>query len=257
MRHDWQFLNDRSLFRGGIVIERELWGMRIFIRANEIFVANISDILERSENPVRIVQLIVAEMEEAILDAHKASSRMGSERNALRRQIARLDEQQASWSDKAKLAMSKDRLDLAKGALTEREKAADLAAKCQRDVAALDREIAENDANLVTLNGKLDEARARQKALLAAGGARQGRAADRGSAATSGAQAALNRFEVLEQRVAFAEARAQSGDADYEARTLERELGALDLAARVDASLAALIAKAGGAKKAAGKRAAG
>lgn len=222
--------------------------MRIFIRANEILVANVTEVIERSEDPARLARLIVGEIEEAIIAATREASRLKGERAALAREVASLETRRRKWAEKARFAMSKDRLDLAKGALTESEKDADVVAKRGREGVVLDEAIAKNAAELTTLNEKLNEARERQRALRAAVPEPAQPAQPK-----SRTEEALGRVDILEQRVAFAEARFGRPE-DREAQKLARELSELDMEARVEASLAAMMAKAAAPAKAAGKR---
>src|SRR3982750_4532544 len=100
----------------------------VFSRARDIFAANITDILDRSEDPARMIRMIILEMEETLVEVRATAARSIADIKEMRRAGSRLDDLQADWTGKAELALSKDREDLAKAALVERQKAAEMAA---------------------------------------------------------------------------------------------------------------------------------
>ena len=99
----------------------------VFSRARDIFAANMTELLDRAEDPARMIRMIILEMEETLVDLRASAARSIADVKEMRRAIGRLDELQLGWTDKAELALSKDREDLAKQALVERQKAADMA----------------------------------------------------------------------------------------------------------------------------------
>ena len=101
--------------------------MSIFSRTRDIFAANMTELLDRAEDPARMIRMIILEMEETLVEVRASAARSIADGKEMRRAVARLDELQASWTEKAELALSKDREDLAKAALVERQKAADMA----------------------------------------------------------------------------------------------------------------------------------
>ena len=105
--------------------------MSIFSRTRDIFAANMTELLDRAEDPARMIRMIILEMEETLVEVRASAARSIADGKEMRRACARLDELQASWTDKAELALSKDREDLAKAALMERQKAADMAVGLQ------------------------------------------------------------------------------------------------------------------------------
>src|SRR6185295_8959590 len=98
----------------------------VFSRARDIFAANMTDLLDRAEDPARMIRLIILEMEETLVEVRASAARSIADIKEMRRAVGRLDEIQDNWTAKAELALSKDREDLAKAALIERQKAADM-----------------------------------------------------------------------------------------------------------------------------------
>src|SRR3954463_7817629 len=99
----------------------------VFSRARDIFAANMTELLDRSEDPAKMIRMIIIEMEETLVEVRSSAARSIADIKEMRRALSRLEELQTDWTAKAQLALEKDREDLAKAALTERQKAADMA----------------------------------------------------------------------------------------------------------------------------------
>src|SRR5215207_7569140 len=99
----------------------------IFSRTRDIIAANVTELLDRAEDPARMIRMIIMEMEETLVEVRATAARSIADIKEMRRACTRLDEIQSDWTAKAELALSKDRDDLAKAALLERQKAAEMA----------------------------------------------------------------------------------------------------------------------------------
>src|SRR3954466_14738379 len=99
----------------------------VFSRARDIFAANMTELLDRSEDPARMIRMIILEMEETLVDVRATAARSIADIKEMRRALTRLDELNADWTAKAELALAKDREDLAKAALVERQRASEMA----------------------------------------------------------------------------------------------------------------------------------
>src|SRR3982751_3984901 len=89
----------------------------VFSRARDIFAANMTDLLDRAEDPARMIRMIILEMEETLVELRASAARSIADAKEMKRAIGRLEEIQFNWTDKAELALAKDREDLAKAAL--------------------------------------------------------------------------------------------------------------------------------------------
>ncbi|MGC6751759.1 PspA/IM30 family protein, partial [Escherichia coli] len=87
--------------------------------------------LDKAEDPAKMVRMIILEMEETLVEVRASAARTIADQKEMRRHIAKLEKLQESWTEKAELALSKDREDLAKAALVERQKAADMCDQLQ------------------------------------------------------------------------------------------------------------------------------
>ena len=110
----------------------------IFSRTRDIVAANMTELLDRAEDPSRMIRMIIMEMEETLVEVRATAARSIADIKEMRRACERLDQLQASWTEKAELALSKDREDLAKAALTEREKAAEMAEGLHAEVSQIE-----------------------------------------------------------------------------------------------------------------------
>jgi phage shock protein A len=210
----------------------------VFSRARDIFAANMTDLLDRAEDPARMIRMIILEMEETLVEVRATAARSIADIKELRRSLARLEEIQANWTDKAELALSKDREDLAKAALVERQKAAEMADELSAEIAQIDDVLRGYEADIARLQAKLREARARQNAIQHRLESAVARA--RASELLHGGrtQEAFSKFEILERRADFAEGRAEA----LGIGSLEDEIDQLKAADKVDAELEAMKA---------------
>jgi phage shock protein A len=210
----------------------------VFSRARDIFAANMTDLLDRAEDPARMIRMIILEMEETLVEIRASAARSIADAKEMKRAIGRLDELQLGWTDKAELALAKDREDLAKAALVERQKAADMAEGLREEMSQIEQVLRGYEADIAKLQGKLREARGRQNAISARIESAMARA--RAREMTHGARTldAFAKFEILERRADFAEGRADA----LGMGTLEDEIHELKAAEKVDAQLAAMKA---------------
>ena len=213
----------------------------IFSRTRDIFAANMTELLDRSEDPSRMIRMIILEMEETLVEVRASAARSIADGKEMRRAWKRLDELQSSWTEKAELALSKDREDLAKAALIERQKAADMAEGLRAEIAVIDDTLKGYEADIAKLQAKLREARARQNAIAARFDSAITRAKAREITSGSRTEDAFSRFELLERRADFAEGRADALGMTGP-KSLEEEIAELKAAEKVDAELEAMKA---------------
>ena len=215
--------------------------MGIFSRSRDIFAANITELLDRSEDPAKMIRMVILEMEETLVEVRASAARCIADGKEMRRALGRLDELQKSWTEKAELALSKDREDLAKAALLERQKAADMADGLRSEIGQIEVTLKSYEGDIAKLQGKLREARARQNAIAARFESAVTRA--KASELLNGTRTedAFSRFEVLERRADFAEGRADALGMTGP-KSLEEEIAELKAAEAVDAELEAMKA---------------
>ena len=215
--------------------------MSIFSRTRDIFAANITELLDRSEDPAKMIRMVILEMEETLVEVRASAARCIADGKEMRRALSKLDEMQSSWTEKAELALSKDREDLAKAALIERQKATDMAEGLRAEIDQIDETLKTYEADISKLQGKLREARARQNAIAARLESAVTRAKAREILHGGRTEDAFSKFDVLERRADFAEGRADALGMTGP-KSLEEEIAELQASEKVDAELEAMKA---------------
>jgi phage shock protein A len=210
----------------------------VFSRARDIFAANMTELLDRAEDPARMIRMIILEMEETLVDVRATAARSIADIKEMRRAVSRLDELQFDWTAKAELALSKGREDLAKAALIEKQKAAEMAAGLGDELNQMEQVLRGYEADIAKLQAKLREARARQNAITARFESAVTRARAREIMHGSRTQDAFAKFELLERRADFAEGRCGA----LGITGLEEEIDQLNASAAIDAELDAMKA---------------
>jgi phage shock protein A len=233
-------------FRNTVSMQ-EFIPMGIFSRTRDIIAANVTDLLDKAEDPAKMIRMIIMEMEETLVEVRASAARTIADQKEMRRHIAKLDALQESWTEKAELALSKDREDLAKAALVEKQKAADMADALRAEIAVLDDALRASEGDIAKLQTKLREARSRQSAIMSRLETAQNRVRMREMYAGTKVDEAFSRFDVLERRADLAEGRADAMSLGGPGKTLDEEIAELRNSEKVDAELAALKAKRGSA----------
>jgi phage shock protein A len=210
----------------------------VFSRARDIFAANMTELLDRAEDPARMIRMIILEMEETLVDVRATAARSIADIKEMRRAVTRLDELKADWTAKAELALSKDRDDLAKAALVERQKAAEMADGLRDELDQMEQVLRGYEVDIAKLQGKLREARARQNSIAARFESAVTRARAREIMHGSRTADAFAKFELLERRADFAEGRCDA----LGITSLEDEIDQLRTEEKFDAELEAMKA---------------
>ncbi len=213
----------------------------IFTRARDIIAANVTEMLDRSEDPARMIRMIIVEMEETLVEIRATAARSIADIKEMRRATNRLDAIQSNWSEKAALALEKGREDLARAALGEKQKATDMAESLADEIGQIETVLRGYEADIAKLQGKLAEARARQAAIANRLESAITRARTNEMLHGSRTQDAFSRFETLERRADLAEGYADALGLTGP-KSLEEEIAELKSADKVDAELEELKA---------------
>lgn len=213
----------------------------IFTRTLDIVAANMADLLDRSEDPARMIRMIIVEMEETLVEVRATAARSIADIKEMRRSCQRLDDLQHGWAEKAALALDKGREDLARAALNEKRKAAEMAEGLYAEVAQIEAVLKGYEKDIQRLQAKLAEARARQNAIENRFESAMSRARASEMLHGSRTEEAFAKFELLERRADFAEGRADALGLTGP-KSLEEEIAELRGADAVDAELLAMKA---------------
>ena len=216
--------------------------MGLFSRLGDIVNANINAMLDRAENPEKMVKLIIQEMEDTLVEVRSSAARAIAEKKALDRKIGQLNAAAEDWQRKAELALSKDREDLARGALTARARALDAATEIRGELDVIDEALAKTNGDMAMLQAKLDEAKSKQRSLEMRRKTAKDRVRMRHQLHDGRIDDALARYETLEHRLDALEAEAESYDLG-KGRDLAAELADLETEDAVERELAELKAR--------------
>ncbi len=186
--------------------------MGIFTRFSDIVNSNINSILDKAEDPEKIVRLMIQEMEDTLVEVRSAAARSIADKKDLNRKIEALDREKDDWNEKAELAMRKGREDLAKAALVEKSRVAGAVDVLKEDYLTVEDGLTKLNDDIGRLEAKLEDAKTRQKSLLARHKTASSRLAARKKIHDYKIDDALVRFEAYTRRIDDVEGRVEAYD---------------------------------------------
>ena len=215
--------------------------MTIFSRTRDIINSNINALLDKAEDPEKMVRLIIQEMEGTLVEVRSASARAIADRKELARRQEWLAAEAAEWERKAEVAVAKGRDDLAKGALAERNRAREAAEALTRELELVEQTLAKLNEDIAALQAKIKDAKARQNAIVVRGKAAKVRLGARRQLNDSGVDDAMHRFELYERKMDDLEGQVEAHDLGQ--RSLSDEIAELEQGERIDEDLRKLKAR--------------
>lgn len=222
--------------------------MSIFTRLSDIVNSNISSLLDKAENPEKMVRMVIQEMEETLVEVRSGTAKVIAEKKTLTRRADQLKKQAKDWERKAELALSKGRDDLAKAALLEKSNINSNVEITGKDLKKLDQTLEKLSVEIEQLQAKLNDARARQKTILMRTKATASRLHVNRKLHSYTIDNAMDKFEYYEKKIDQMEG--QMDSIHVEARGLHSEFEELEKQEAIDKELQDLKNKLSGSNKA-------
>lgn len=215
--------------------------MSIFSRLSDIINSNITSLLDKAEDPAKMIRMVIQEMEDTLVEVRSSTAKIIADKKELVRRNEKLARQADDWQQKAELALSKGREDLAKAALVEKANVNDVIELVRDDMHKLDESLDKLTKEIEQLQAKMNDARSRQKTMLLRHSATQSRYAVNSKLNSPVIDQVINRFEHYERRIEVMEG-------EMEAEEIGRggiaaEFAALEKEGKIDLELAALKSK--------------
>lgn len=219
----------------------------IFRRLADILRANINELLNKAEDPEKMLNQMLIEMREQLADAKRQVAVAIADEKKLRRQLDQQQQEAQVWEQRAMAALQQGKEDLAKQALSRRNSANDLAKQFEEQWQKQAEAVEALKNALRQLNAKIDEAKRKKDLLIARAKRAEAQKQIQETLQGIGASSAFDTFERMEQKVLEREAQAEAAvdlNAELSGMDLEKQfadLGAVD----VDADLEELKARMG------------
>ncbi|MBQ4856792.1 PspA/IM30 family protein [Pseudoalteromonas sp. MMG007] len=216
--------------------------MSIFNRVNDVIQSNIVAMLDKAQDPEKLLNLMLTEMQDALNECRSTAASLLCEEKILKRQIENKNTELNNWQTKAELAIEKDRDDLAKSALIEKQRVIDVIASKQAALEALKKSIIKITADCERLQQKMAQAKTKQAQLIKRHDVAIAREKISTTLQSEKVANALSRFEQVEQRVESIEAQVEAYELSDTASTTATQIEALAKNEKIDAELAQLKA---------------
>ena len=215
--------------------------MGIFSRFTDIVNSNINSLLDKAEDPEKMVRLIIQEMEDTLVEVRSASAKTLANKKDISAQITKLQGEAEDWQAKAELAISKDREDLARAALQEKKKCVEHSEALSKELDVIDEQIGKLQGEIGQLQEKLADAKARQKTIIMRQKTVSSRLEVKKTLDSSKVDAAMGRFEQYERKIDDLESQVDAYDLGK--KTLADEFAELESDDKINDELAALKKK--------------
>ena len=218
--------------------------MGVFTRFSDIINANINAVLEKAEDPEKIIRLMIQEMEDTLVEIRSSAAKCIADRKETGRHIAYLEREKEEWAGRAELAIRRDREDLARAALSEKQAIEDKTVSLNHELEVLDGHLDKFNADITQLQSKLDDAKTRQRSIVIRHKTATSQLSARRHIHSDRIDEMLYRFEKAESRIDRVESESEAM-AMGRTQSLADEIEGLEDDDRVEAELEELKLKVG------------
>ncbi|RAS63369.1 phage shock protein A (PspA) family protein [Vibrio diazotrophicus] len=214
--------------------------MGIFSRFADIVNSNISALLDKAEDPEKMIRLIIQEMEDTLVEVRTNSAKAIADKKELARKVASIDDQIEDWQSKATLALNKQRDDLARAALIEKQKLQSVLKSLHTEQTLVEETIDKLTGEITKLESKITETRAKQQALAIRSQSAVNRRNVQRHLHTSRTEEAMSKFEQYSRKVDELEAEADLYAQSAQGKSLDQEFAELQAQDEIEQELAKL-----------------
>lgn len=215
--------------------------MGIFSRFTDIINSNINALLDKAEDPEKMVRLIIQEMEDTLVEVRSASAKTIANKKDVLHQVNKHMNEAADWESKATLAIDKGRDDLARAALQEKQKAETAAESLKEELVLIEQELSKLQSETSQLQEKLADAKSRQKTIIMRQNTVSSRLEVKKRLDARNVDDAMHKFEKFERKIDNLESQVEAYDIG--SRSLKDEFAELEASQQIDDELAALKQK--------------
>jgi len=217
--------------------------MGMFMRMSDILQANINAILDKAEDPTKLLKLFIQEMQQTIVELRAAAATSLAERKQLQREIDKLQQQINAWQAKASLAIEKDREDLARAALVEKHHSQQKLSALTDELNTVDEVLPKLQADMGKLQDKLEEARVKQQSLIVRERTVAARMTVKNRVHSVKIDDVIMRFEQYERRIDDLESQVEAYDLVNASASLQIQFNQLEAENQIEHELQALRKK--------------
>ena len=217
--------------------------MSMFSRISDIVQSNLNAMLDKAEDPQKVIRLIIQEMQETLVELRSVAARNLADQKSYQRKIDSATSKSNEWQNKAELAISKGREDLARSALIEKQKVTEQLDVLQQQQASIEENLTKLQEDAGRLQEKLAEAKAKQKSLIMRQQTADVRLKVKAKQATVQIEDVITRFENYENKIDDLEAQIDAYDVVGAEKSLAAEFRELEKDGNIEAELEALKKK--------------
>ncbi|WP_428773401.1 phage shock protein PspA [Vibrio sp.] len=214
--------------------------MGIFSRFADIVNSNISALLDKAEDPEKMIRLIIQEMEDTLVEVRTNSAKAIADQKELDRKVTAIDQQIEEWQQKAGLALTKQREDLARAALIEKQKLQNVLKGLHTEQTLVEETIEKLTGEITKLESKITETRAKQQALAIRSQTASSRRDVQKHLHTSRTSEAMAKFDQYSRKIDEMEAEADLYAKSGGGKSLDQEFAELQADDEIEQELAKL-----------------
>ncbi|WP_425666652.1 phage shock protein PspA [Vibrio tubiashii] len=211
--------------------------MGIFSRFADIVNSNISALLDKAEDPEKMIRLIIQEMEDTLVEVRTNSAKAIADKKELARKVESMEAAIDEWQQKATLALTKQREDLARSALIEKQKLQDMLKGLHTEQTLVEETIDKLTGEISKLETKITETRAKQQALAIRSQTASNRRDVQKHLHTARTSEAMAKFEQYSRKIDEMEAEADLYAKTGNAKTLDQEFAELQAQDEIEKEL--------------------